>query len=704
MSCRTVSLMVEPVEAAEVHSGSSSADEVNSEAEMACEEHHVHEEDEEDVENAAAEEQFATFDDKAAVRVAELYVQKLAAADNSRAAISPPKLLHKLGKSTSKTRVGEAPKKKRSATAAGSGEQNTTFAADVRCACRAGTTVWTAERDGCIVVRDATSGKLLEKILPHGWESILTLALVGTSVWCGTADGPILIFDRQSRRLLHEARVHTGGVKCICPAPSAGGRGFVVSGGADWRMNMWQMDGSRVIKTFSGHTGGVRCATVLGLEIWTGSDDGTIRVWEAACGLFSLESEPCRATLSGHGGAVHALLAHSDGMLSCSADGTVRCWRPGGSHECLKEVSLPCGPVYSLVPMGRQVWAAGADGTIVSFDGATLDLAGPARNAHSGFISGLCHMQARTTRGCWSFSTADGRVCRWRTEEVEAQHTAERAGILGAELESLSSHMTTEMQERRQEQLRHADERQRDADALAASETAQRQLIEELASSMDVQERDLREAERLRELLEKREAQLAEAERVHAANEQASAMAMEELAARLALAEARAEAIEREGAERLAAEAARADSLAAAAAQSQQKAERLARACIGAAVRAARWRRAARERDSEQEGALLTHAALTRASNWGDVQASEQGEGAATAAVVDSGQEAAAVAEAAQATYPYPPPTTSLASTVATSLDELMGPDADSSDVPTVAHLPDGVLPLSPDSPGLGVM
>ena len=42
--------------------------------------------------------------------------------------------------------------------------------------------------------------------------------------------------------------------------------------------------------------------------IWSASDDGTIRVWDAAYGLFSLDTEPCTATLHGHHGAVHALL------------------------------------------------------------------------------------------------------------------------------------------------------------------------------------------------------------------------------------------------------------------------------------------------------------------------------------------------------------------------------------------------------------
>ena len=106
---------------------------------------------------------------------------------------------------------------------------------------------------------------------------------------------------------------------------------------------MWSLSG-KFIKAYSGHTGGVRCVLVLGMTIWTGGDDATVRVWDVAYGLFQLATEPCRATLTGHAGPIHCLLAHRDGVLSSGADGTVRAWKAGGVHVCLREVSLACGP------------------------------------------------------------------------------------------------------------------------------------------------------------------------------------------------------------------------------------------------------------------------------------------------------------------------------------------------------------------------
>lgn len=627
-----------------------------------------------------------------AARIAELFVRRVAAVDKEDQTFAPQRMVKKPSKPrlvTTPKLAGATTRKKTGSAAAGSGaneQPHMAFAAEIRALCRVGTNVWTAERDGCLVVREGASGKLLEKLLPHGWESVLCLTPVGPSVWCGTSDGPILIFDKQSRKLVREARHHSGGVQCLCASPGAGGRGFVVSGGSDWRMVMWTSDGSRVLKTFSGHTGGVRCCIVLGLEIWTGSDDGTVRVWEAACGLFQLESEPCRAVLGGHGGAVHAMLAHSERVLSCSADGSVRCWRPEGEHECVHEVSLHCGPVYTLVPMGRAVWAAGADGSIHTLDGSTLQEVSAPRQAHASFVTGLCQLQARTTRQCWSYSTSDGRACKWRVEELEPQHTAERAGLLNAEVAALTSQLNGHVQERRDEQVRFHDQSARDADALLLSETAleearaaQRELLEELANSMDAQERDVQEAERLRIQLASREAALAELGERLATQEHTSAMAMDDLATRLACAEADARAKQDELEQLAAAQERQAASMA----RRQQAAERVARKTISSFVRAAREHgglgAATRVlRRSPRPESALTHAALTRAL---DTRGWDDGEGREDAATNG------AQADETELGEDSPPPATSLASTinsVATSLDEMM----DSSDVPTVSHLP----------------
>ena len=469
----------------------------------------------------------------------------------------------------------------------GGNEPEVTVDAQVRCAVRVGTQFWAAERGGYIVVRCAQSGKFIDRILPHGWEQIWSITPVGPShVWCGTESGPILVFDKGSRKLVRELHKHAGGVHCIAQAPASASRGFVCSGGADWKLIMWSLDG-KFIRSLAGHTGGVRCVLVLGMSLWTGSDDGSVRVWDAAYGLFQLSCEPCRAVLTGHTGAVHCLLTHSSGVLSSGADGVVRCWKAGGTHECLREAPLECGPAYAMVPMGKLIWCAAHDGVLHAFDGASLEVVeGGARRAHAGFVSGLCALPARTTRQCWSYSTADGKLCRWRTDEIEAQLTSEQAASLSQIASSLESQLASELKERAAEQSRHAAEREADAarlaqmeEALAAARATQQQLLCELSASMELQEADVLEAERLRKLLVERDAHLAERD--------------EALALLAAQAEAlrAAEASAREQAADVATQLDGARELLAQSGARLRAAEDMARRKIGAAVRTWRQRR-----------------------------------------------------------------------------------------------------------------
>ena len=176
---------------------------------------------------------------------------------------------------------------KRGGGAPANGEPVGTFSADLRCAVRVGREVWTAERDGCLVVRCAQSGTMLERVVSgYEWDMILSLLPVApNAVWCGTEAGPIVVLDRYTRKPLFEARQHSGGVHALASSPEASRVPFVVSGSSDWRLNMWTLEG-KLIKTYAGHRGAVRCVLIVSaMEIWTGSDDATVRVWHPSCGL-----------------------------------------------------------------------------------------------------------------------------------------------------------------------------------------------------------------------------------------------------------------------------------------------------------------------------------------------------------------------------------------------------------------------------------
>ena len=266
-------------------------------------------------------------------------------------------------------------------------------------------------------------------------------------VWCGTQTGPLLLFDATTRALRRELRAHGGGVHAI--APSNGRRGandFVVTGGADFKLLMFgAAEPHKLRKAYSGHGGAVRSALVLGMQIWSGSDDRTVRVWDAAAGLFGLSTDGCVATLSGHTGSVSALAAYADAVYSAGADGTVRCWAVAGAHAPLRSVSVGSA-VAALVPMGRQLWAAAQDGAIRALAPATLARVGAPRAAHASFVTGLCKLPARTTRRCWSFSLGDGAVRVWTQEEIDGQVTSEKAAAAAAEAAALDEALAEQLE------------------------------------------------------------------------------------------------------------------------------------------------------------------------------------------------------------------------------------------------------------------
>ena len=92
-----------------------------------------------------------------------------------------------------------------------------------------------------------------------------------------------------------------------------------------WRASL---ESPALVRTLSGHGGGVNALALTGDgRVVSGSDDGTVKVWD-------LNSGHEERTLSGHGGGVNALALTGDGrVVSGSDDGTVKVWDLNSGHE-----------------------------------------------------------------------------------------------------------------------------------------------------------------------------------------------------------------------------------------------------------------------------------------------------------------------------------------------------------------------------------
>ena len=91
----------------------------------------------------------------------------------------------------------------------------------------------------------------------------------------GTEAGQLRIYARGTREFKKELRAHIGGVYCLVSNLE---RTQLYSGSNDFTVYEWDVAKRCSLRMLAGHSNGVRCALCVGLHLWTGSDDFTVKV------------------------------------------------------------------------------------------------------------------------------------------------------------------------------------------------------------------------------------------------------------------------------------------------------------------------------------------------------------------------------------------------------------------------------------------
>ena len=152
----------------------------------------------------------------------------------------------------------------------------------------------------------------------------------GKYIISGGEDETVRLWETHTGREIRVFEGHVAAVTSVAFSPD--GR-FVVSGSEDMTLRLWDVTNGKEIRRFQGHEAAVNSVAYHpdGKHIISGGNDKTIRIWEVSTGKEI-------RTFKGHDEPVNSVSLSLDGkyLLTGSWDGTIRLWDVG-KGKTLKE-------------------------------------------------------------------------------------------------------------------------------------------------------------------------------------------------------------------------------------------------------------------------------------------------------------------------------------------------------------------------------
>jgi WD40 repeat protein len=192
-------------------------------------------------------------------------------------------------------------------------------------------------------------------------KGVTSVAVISDSQWMisGGSDQSLHLWDLETGRCLRTLNGHTDAVESVSTGPTGQ---LTLSGSRDNTLRLWEVLTGRCLKVLEGHTDYVRSVCISPNGIWglSGSDDKTLRLWD-------LVSGGCLKVLEGHTDYVRCVCISPDSRLALSGgnDGCVRLWElPTG--KCLRVIQAHGDSVrcVGIGPSGRWAISGSEDRTL----------------------------------------------------------------------------------------------------------------------------------------------------------------------------------------------------------------------------------------------------------------------------------------------------------------------------------------------------
>eukprot|EP01013_Petalomonas_cantuscygni_P022155 TRINITY_DN422_c0_g1_i1.p1 TRINITY_DN422_c0_g1~~TRINITY_DN422_c0_g1_i1.p1 ORF type:complete len:2900 (+),score=294.18 TRINITY_DN422_c0_g1_i1:55-8754(+) len=168
---------------------------------------------------------------------------------------------------------------------------------------------------------------------------------------------------------------HVGSVNALARCAN-----FVVSGGNDFKIAVWDATTRVFVRQLAGHGNSIRALASASFPVtrphllYSSADDGHILAWAVPHGdRLALLS----AASGGHrrGVAVCALAVVDQLLWSGAQDGSVRVWDISNGHSLARSAdSVHTGRINFIVPVGGRVWVGGGDGRVSVWNAHSLEM------------------------------------------------------------------------------------------------------------------------------------------------------------------------------------------------------------------------------------------------------------------------------------------------------------------------------------------